>query len=279
MSMSNASSNTPPKKSGVAHIRKYILAGGSRKNDSQQAPWGPFRALLGVVASFIGVQIIISIIVALFLDVKGWDDVIADRWLSETGVQFLLLMLSEVFTLLIIWLFVQQYPWQKVKAAIGFRRIRWHDAGYALLGVALYFAAYVAFLTFIRLFVNIDLDQEQDIGFQSAQGFMPLALTFIGLVILAPITEEIVFRGYLFAGMRKWLGIIGAAIITSVIFSLPHLIQSTDDRLLWVAAIDTFVLSLVLCFLRVKTGSIYAGIGVHAVKNCIAFLALFIFTS
>ncbi|MGH7237402.1 MAG: CPBP family glutamic-type intramembrane protease [Candidatus Saccharimonadales bacterium] len=43
------------------------------------------------------------------------------------------------------------------------------------------------------------------------------------------------------------------------------------------AGVDTFILSTVLCYLREKTGRLYAGIGVHALKNFVAFAALFLF--
>ena len=64
-------------------------------------------------------------------------------------------------------------------------------------------------------------------------------------------------------------------LVTSVIFGALHTLTGKDG-LLWIAAIDTFALSLVLCYLREKTGNLYASMGVHAIKNGIAFLALFV---
>lgn len=270
--MSNASSSpVKPKK----QLHKRVLARVAAAPGAS-APWGPGRAILGVVASFFAVQILVSIVVAIYVSLRGWDETLSNLWLSEVPVQFGIVLISEVVTLLIIWLFVRKYSWSKVKVALGLHQIAWRDIGYVILGVVLYFIAYVVFLAIAQAFLPIDVEQEQEVGFDAAQGFSGLALTFISLVILAPITEEIVFRGYLYAGLRRWLGIFGGAILTSLIFASPHLMQSTDSRLLWIAGIDTFVLSLVLCYLREKTGSIYAGIGVHAIKNGIAFLALFI---
>lgn len=281
--MSNDSSKTPVTKSTTAafmRARQRAQARIVRKmNASEVAPWGPLRAVMGVIFSFIGVQVITTIIVAVYANLQGWSSETTVEWLSETVPQFTLLAVSEILTLCIIWMFIMQYPWQRVKAALGLHKIRWHDAGWVILGAVLYFAAYLTFLSVIRIFLPINVEQEQEIGFDNVQNTAGLALTFIGLVVLAPVTEEIVFRGYLYAGMRRWVGIVGGAIFTSIIFSLPHLVQGADGNLLWVAGIDTFALSLVLCYLREKTGSIYAGMGVHAVKNCIAFLALYVFIS
>ena len=41
------------------------------------------------------------------------------------------------------------------------------------------------------------------------------------------------------------------------------------------AAATAFVLSLVLIYLREKTGSLWASITLHAIKNGVAFVALF----
>jgi membrane protease YdiL (CAAX protease family) len=43
-----------------------------------------------------------------------------------------------------------------------------------------------------------------------------------------------------------------------------------------VAALDTFTLSLVLCYLRQKTDSLWPGIMLHALKNGLAFMSLFL---
>jgi membrane protease YdiL (CAAX protease family) len=60
------------------------------------------------------------------------------------------------------------------------------------------------------------------------------------------------------------------------VFGLPHLAQGGDAGPLWIAFIDTFILSMVLVWLREQTGNLWAGIVLHAIKNGIAFVSLFI---
>lgn len=117
------------------------------------------------------------------------------------------------------------------------------------------------------LFPNIDLDQLQDIAFLSAQGNIEMLLAFVALIIIAPISEEITFRGFLFGGLKKKLGWIGAAVISSLVFALVHGQLNV--------AIDTFLLGLVLAWLYRKTKSIWPSIALHAIKNSIAFYLLF----
>ena len=57
---------------------------------------------------------------------------------------------------------------------------------------------------------------------------------------------------------------------------LPHLFESSSG-ILWVAGLDTFILSMVLVFVREKTDSLYASMGIHMVKNFLAFASLFLF--
>jgi membrane protease YdiL (CAAX protease family) len=104
-----------------------------------------------------------------------------------------------------------------------------------------------------------------------------MALTFVALVVIAPVAEEALMRGFLFGALRRRLPFIWSTLITSAMFASLHLAGGEQGAgPLWVAAIDTFTLSLALCYLREKTGRLWAGIGLHMLKNGIAFVALFI---
>ena len=142
-------------------------------------------------------------------------------------------------------------------------------------GFAAYFVLYIVGLVIAKALVpSLNLEQEQEIGFSTNTQGAALLPVFISLVILPPITEEIVARGFLFGGLRTKLPFAVAATITSVLFAAAHLGEASEG-LLWIAAVDTFILSLVLCYLREKTGSLWPSIGVHALKNGLAFIVLF----
>jgi uncharacterized protein len=78
-------------------------------------------------------------------------------------------------------------------------------------------------------------------------------------------------RGYLFSGLRMVWRFWPAVLVTSLFFGAAHLEFGSGGPLVWAAAIDTFILSAVLCFLRERTGALYAGIAVHMLNNLIAF--------
>ena len=162
-------------------------------------------------------------------------------------------------------------------STIGLNRFRGKYLIYVVLGTVVYFLAYFLVVSVVAAFVpSLNLQQEQNIGFNNPSGAMQLAMVFISLVVLPPIAEETIFRGFMYTGLRTKLTFPIAAVITSVFFAMGHLQIGQGTPLLWVAGIDTFVLSMVLCFIRERTGSIWPTLGIHMVKNFIAFMALYI---
>ena len=122
---------------------------------------------------------------------------------------------------------------------------------------------------------GLNVNQQQDIGFTNVHGAGALILTFISLVILPPLAEEIMVRGFLYSTLKKAMPALSAVLLTSALFAAAHLPEGGAAGPLYIAALDTFVLSLVLIYLREKTGSLWGSITLHATKNGIAFVALF----
>jgi membrane protease YdiL (CAAX protease family) len=83
-------------------------------------------------------------------------------------------------------------------------------------------------------------------------------------------------RGFLYSSLKKAMPVGLAAVSVSLLFAAAHLPEGGAAGPLYIAAIDTFILSLVLVYLREKTGSLWASITLHALKNGIAFVALFV---
>ncbi|MEK7153780.1 MAG: CPBP family intramembrane glutamic endopeptidase, partial [Patescibacteria group bacterium] len=120
-------------------------------------------------------------------------------------------------------------------------------------------------------------EQEQALGFTRGISGTGLVMAFVSLVILPPLAEEIIFRGFLYGTLRANKVRAGVAIlVTSLIFGSLHLFGAAEGGLLWIAFVDTFILSLVLCYFREQNGTIWASVGIHALKNGFVFLNLFI---
>lgn len=119
-----------------------------------------------------------------------------------------------------------------------------------------------------RLMPWFDVNQAQDTGFSQLNQSYEFVLAFITLVVIAPVAEEALFRGYLYGKLKKLAPIPVAILITSLLFGVSHGA--------WNIGVDTFALSIVLCLLREITGGIWASILLHMTKNGIAYYVLFI---
>ncbi|HSX08504.1 MAG TPA: type II CAAX endopeptidase family protein [Candidatus Saccharimonadales bacterium] len=247
-------------------------------NDVSRGPlWSGFTAVLVVIAVYMISLYVGGGLLALYAAIHHWSSAYANNWLSNSvPAQFFYVLIDETITVLLLWGFLKWRRYKGVLRALGLGRPRFEDMRYVFTGLLAYFVLYILIVNFAAKFINLDVGQQQDIGFQVANSRGDLLLTFLSLVILPPLIEETVFRGFLFAGLRKSMRFVGAALITSALFAVPHLFEGASGRLLWTAGIDTFILSLVLCFAREKTGKLWAGMTIHGLKNFVAFYILFI---
>lgn len=240
--------------------------------------WGPLAAIAVTIGSFFAAQLLAGLLIGLYGVFRGMSEAqLEDLVYDSAGGRFALNLLFQGSILFLIWLFLR-----KRGIALHDLGIRKPKAGNFLLALPV-FVAYLFFLAAVlmiagRLIPGIDLDQKQEIGFDTAAYGKDLILIFIALVVLTPIVEEIVMRGFLYGGLKNGLPKLQAALITSLIFGIAHLqLGSSADSPLWTAAIGTFLLSMALVWLRERTGNIWSGVAVHMMKNGLAFASIFVF--
>ena len=100
--------------------------------------------------------------------------------------------------------------------------------------------------------------------YESADSLLMLCL---GFVLLGPLFEEFLFRGFLFKGLENSIGGNGAVIISSLLFSIPHLQYS-----LVVVLCMVFPMALFLGYVRMKTQSLVLPIIFHSINNFMTLL-------
>ncbi len=245
------------------------------QKDTQPFSWGAHKAILASIAIFFLSQIVAVVVLSVYVRGQHWSQAQANQWLDSSVVaQFFFVLLVESVTIGLLYGFISRY--KTTFKDLGVRWPRLIDVGYALTGFAIYLPLYLMSLGLIHFFVpGLNIDQKQQLGFDTASGHT-LVLVFISLVILPPIVEEILVRGFLYGSLRTKWPKIQAALVASALFAAAHLQIGSGAPLLWVAAIDTFILSLVLIYLRNKTGGLAASMMLHMLKNGVAFVALFL---
>ncbi len=98
-----------------------------------------------------------------------------------------------------------------------------------------------------------------------------MALLVIG--IGAPLSEELLFRGFLFSGLAKSrLGLTGTGVLTAVLWTALHFGYSVFGL------IEVFAIGLYFSWLLVRTGSVWVTIFCHAVYNTVIGLLLYFIT-
>lgn len=148
---------------------------------------------------------------------------------------------------------------------LGLRRFR-------LSGLGLAVAAYGGYIGFVGTFYAPFIQPEQqdittDLGIDEST----LAAIAAGLliVVFAPISEEIFFRGFMFGALRTRLSLWPAAAISAFVFGLLHL--SSGD---FSVVPPLMVLGLLFAWLYEYTGSLGPPIVLHMINNAIAFTVI-----
>lgn len=165
----------------------------------------------------------------------------------------------------------------ELKKEIGLTGLpTWTDLGLAPIAFIVSLLLAAGLVWFFSLFPWFNAEEVQSVGFNTYAPGLDRIIAFIVLVVVAPIFEEIIFRGWLYGGIRKMLsgkmaeiaGIILANFLVSLLFGIVHM--------QWNVGVNVFALSVVLCALREITGTIHAGIITHMIKNGVAFYLLYV---
>lgn len=144
----------------------------------------------------------------------------------------------------------------------------WTDIGLSPIAFVVSTIGAGVLLVLFRFFPWFDATQAQETGFAPYMASGEKVIAFITLVVLAPIVEEVIFRGWLYGKMRARLNLPISILLTSLLFAVMHF--------QWNVGVNVFALSVVLCGLREITGTIYAGILTHMIKNGVAFYLLYV---
>jgi len=131
------------------------------------------------------------------------------------------------------------------------------------------FLALVAYLVLTSIYtLLVDPPSEQlPSGLEDADTDLVLALaTGLLLIGIAPLAEEVFFRGFLYQAFRNSFGVLPGAVLSGLIFGAIHLE--------FFKLVQLAVLGVILALLFEKTRSLWPPIILHAVNNSLAFAYL-----
>ena len=145
--------------------------------------------------------------------------------------------------------------------ALGLRSAALKAFGIALLTLVVYYLA--AGLISQLLFEPKQDDIAGELGVDDPNVLVAVSAVLL-IAILAPISEELFFRGMVYSGLRLRFSLWPAAILSGIIFGLPHALTGP------LAAVVLAGLGVALAWLYERTGSLWPCIFIHVINNSIA---------
>ena len=234
------------------------------RTPSPPCPWGPWATIgwtLLCIVTLFAAQIVGAIIFVLFRSA-----ITGRPKFDDLGTNGNLIALATVFSTLGTVGLISVLVWLRGYPIRDYLALSWAPARSVLIALGGLSALLVATdLTSYVLRKPIVPTVMVDV-YRSA--WLPALL--LALVVLAPVSEETLFRGFLYKGIAASRG--GptlAIIITSVAFALLHALQYD-----WYAIGGVAAMGLFLGYVRYRSESLFLTILLHSVANAFATLEL-----
>jgi len=217
---------------------------------SYSVPWKPIDNWIGVVLLAV---IDAGLLLIATLGKQGQ--------LAQSGL-LVIVQLTYLLPVVII------FAWRRIHwKSLGFGRFQWSTLG---IGCGLLIVSYMIILIHNMILTSLGIETQGDEISQLLELLESPVWFFIVGAILAPLVEEIFFRGFLFQGLRAKYGWISGMLISSAIFAAAHLDLAS--------LIPTFILGSLLAYLYHRSNSVWPGVILHMAVNTFGLLSVYVLT-
>ncbi len=163
---------------------------------------------------------------------------------------------------LLFWL-VKKY--HATRQTLGLNGFSWWRFALFVVGGLLILTTSVIliFSLVVWLVPSFNADQAQNNALTYGNSGVGLWLSFAAAVVVAPIVEELYFRGLILPVLMRRFGTFFGIFLTSLVFALLHFQPNV--------VIYTFILAIILAIIRLRLKSVIPSMLLHAFNNLIAF--------
>ncbi|MFI5240518.1 MAG: CPBP family intramembrane glutamic endopeptidase [Candidatus Saccharimonadia bacterium] len=238
-----------------------------KKLEPIRVPWKPVDGLIVFGLAWIGVPVVLIIFMRLASPlVPIFGTLLVSFRNGDIVASFVFAIVNAVAALGVIAFYLHRYhaSWQD----LGWRKFNFaRTIMYLVIGFILFLVIIqLTFMALVWLVPSFNPAQPQTNDFTAPTTSLGRQLSLIALVLLPPVVEETVFRGFIFPAFSKWRGEVVGAIMTSILFGFAHLQYNVS--------IYTLILSLILCYMYWRLRSIWPGVALHMINNYIAYSAI-----
>jgi membrane protease YdiL (CAAX protease family) len=168
----------------------------------------------------------------------------------------------------IVTVIVTLLPWvaERTLAEFGLRPLTRRDLGMALTGTVAMYAVTVLAAGIQYLITHQQPHEEAVALFTSTSDVGVLVVFALIATVAAPFVEEMVFRGFLFNALLKYMPVWSAAVLSGLIFGISHFSLS--------AFVPLGCSGIVLAYVYYLSGSLTAAMLTHALFNAVNLAAL-----
>lgn len=228
---------------------------------------------------FLGMQVIVNFVFQFIYGFKLGLEMAASgkgmdvQFVTDKLMEFILdntnwiVLISGLLTLVVLWVFFKIRK-KKLHQEAGIHKF---DRKFILpligLGIALSFFV-SSVLTLLPIPESIMEDYLTESSVLENGGVI---LRILSIVIMAPVVEEVVFRGLILSRLKKAMDCRIAILISSLLFGIIH------GQVLWMAY--AFVLGIVLALVAERTKSTGAAIALHLLFNLMGIFGEFFYFS
>lgn len=220
--------------------------------------------------SFLGIQMVVSFVSGIILSVRlmlenGVDAVNEAQYIESftaklTEYTTFITLISNILALAIIWLFFKIRK-KKLSGEIQLNKCPVKSvlaAGLFGIGFGVVLNVLISIIPFSESMQNSFTDSYSALSAGNA------VISFISVAILAPIVEEVFFRGLIYTRLKSGMNKIAAAVISSLLFGVMH------GEIIWM--LIGFMSGLALVWIFEKTRSLLGCIAVHIANNTLSQL-------
>jgi membrane protease YdiL (CAAX protease family) len=235
-------------------------------SDDLRVPWGWLEVALFVILGVIGSVVVtwgMAQVAVRFFGAKPDDVFGATMSTAKSVVVLLSQAVLDGLAILYFYLMLQARTDAPFWPSIGWREMS-SDAG-KIRDSALQFLAGGAVLAVVVSFAGGFLNSKETLPIeQLLQARISILLFGVLGVLVAPLVEETIFRGFLYPVIARRLGVAAGIAITGALFGLMHAAQLWGG---WGQIALLILVGVVLTWVRARTGTVAASYFVHLGYN------------